>query len=129
MNFTKFLRKPFLQDTSGWLLLIFRKLDIQTLKSKKLVHSVNIVGTLYLMSRNVDFFMIHKTWKTYQYRGTFYYWCFRDFDFTGHAGKVRPETWDQGLLGGTRDLEPHKWDPGPQLFKWDPGFGTSEVGR
>ena len=29
--------------------------DIQTLILSKFVHSINIVGTLYLMSRNVDF--------------------------------------------------------------------------
>ena len=69
--------------------------------------------------------MIHKTWRTYQYRGTFYYWCFQDFNFTGHAGKVRPETWDQGLLGGTRDLKPHKWDPGLQ---YEPGTPTFQMG-
>ena len=36
MNFEKFLRTPFLQDTYRRLLLIFRKLDIQTLNSKQI---------------------------------------------------------------------------------------------
>ena len=60
------LKIPFQQDISGRLLLILRKLDIQTFNSKHLNPNsnsnnsirINIVSTLYLMSRNVDFVFI-----------------------------------------------------------------------
>ena len=56
------LKIPFSQDISRQLLLIHRKFDIQTFNSKYLNPNsnsnnsvlINIVGTLYLMSRNVD---------------------------------------------------------------------------
>ena len=43
--------------------------------------------------------------------------------------KTVGETQDQGLLGGTRDPGPHKWDIGPGTTKrssgtWDLGPGT-----
>ena len=50
MNCAKYLRIPFLQETSGQLLLIFKPIILN-----KFVHSVNIVGTLHLMKGNVDF--------------------------------------------------------------------------
>ena len=49
------LRTPFLEYTPGQLFLIFRKLHIQTLIRNKFFHSINIVGTLYFMSKNADF--------------------------------------------------------------------------
>ena len=36
MTFTKFLRTLFLENTLGWLFLIFRKIDIQTFDSKEI---------------------------------------------------------------------------------------------
>ena len=56
----------FQQDISGRLLLILRKLDIHIFNSKHLNPNsnsnnsirINIVSTLYLMSRNVDFLFI-----------------------------------------------------------------------
>ena len=36
MNLSNILRTPFLQDTSGQLILILRKLDIQTFNSKQI---------------------------------------------------------------------------------------------
>ena len=55
MSFAKFLITPFLQDNFGQLLLISRGRDIQLVILNKFFHSINIVGTLYLMSRNVNF--------------------------------------------------------------------------
>ena len=45
MNFEKCLRTPLLQDTSQFKLSILNRF----------VHLINIVSTLYLMSRDVDF--------------------------------------------------------------------------
>ena len=45
-NFAETLKTPFLQDTPGRLLPI---------SCNKFVHKINIVSTLYLMSRNVSF--------------------------------------------------------------------------
>ena len=74
VNFGKFLRTPFftehlrwlllLQDISGRLLLILKKLNIQTFNSNNSI-LINIVGTLYLMIRNLDFvLMIDHVFKT-----------------------------------------------------------------
>ena len=62
-----YVKKAFLTGYSGRLLLILRKLDIQTLNSEHIKSKpnsnnsilINFVGKLYLMSKNVDFvFMI-----------------------------------------------------------------------
>ena len=74
MNFVKLWRTPFLQDTF-WRLLIFRKLDFNL---HKFVHSINIVVTLYLTSRNVDFFF-SDPWNL---ENIDHSWCFQDFHFT-----------------------------------------------
>ena len=60
------LKTPFQQDISGRLLLILRKFDIQTFNSNYLnlnsnsnnLILINIVSTLYLMSRNINFAFI-----------------------------------------------------------------------
>ena len=49
------LRTSVLQDSFARMFLIFRKLEIQMLILNKIVSSINIVGTLYLRRRNVDF--------------------------------------------------------------------------
>ena len=53
MSFAKFLRTHFLQDTFVRLLLI--SISIKLLILTKFFHSINIVGTLHLISRNLDF--------------------------------------------------------------------------
>ena len=62
-----YVKKAFLTGYSGRLLLILRKLDIQTFNSKHINSKsnsnnsvlINFVGKLYSMSKNVDFvFMI-----------------------------------------------------------------------
>ena len=62
-----YVKNTFLTGYSGRLLLILRKLDIQTLNSEHIKSKpnsnnsilINFVGKLYLMSKNVDFvFMI-----------------------------------------------------------------------
>ena len=76
VNFAKLLRISFFtehlwwlllqQDISGRLLLILKKLNIQTFNSNNSI-LINIVGTLYLMIRNLDFvFMIDHVFKILQ---------------------------------------------------------------
>ena len=48
MNFSKLLRTPFLQDTSKWLVLIFRKFDIRAFNLKE-------ICSLYQYCRHVLF--------------------------------------------------------------------------
>ena len=55
MGFVKFLGTLFLQKTFGPLLQMSRNLTLKLLILNKHFHSINIVGTLYLMSRNVGF--------------------------------------------------------------------------
>ena len=56
MSSEKFLRTSFLQDTFGQQLLISRRnVTFKRLILNKFFHSINIVDTLYLMGRNVDF--------------------------------------------------------------------------
>ena len=58
-----YIKNTFLTGYSGRLLLILRKLDIQTFNSKHINSKsnsnnsvlINFVGKLYLMSKNVDF--------------------------------------------------------------------------
>ena len=55
-EFCRNVKNTFLQDSSRRLPLIFRKPDIfKHLILSKFVHSINIVRTLYLMRRNVNF--------------------------------------------------------------------------
>ena len=55
-DFCKNVKNTFLQDSSRRPLLIFRKPHIfKHLILSKFIHSINIVHTLYLMNRNVNF--------------------------------------------------------------------------
>ena len=53
INFAKFLRTPILQKAPGDCFRYFKNLTFKLLILNKFVHSINIVGTLYLISKNI----------------------------------------------------------------------------
>ena len=58
-NFTKFLRTPFLQNTSGWLFLMLVAFKIKFSKQSKITFLLRYLSLIFLTSQQLFFFIFN----------------------------------------------------------------------